>query len=175
MHWTLASWGPAHAAAFAELASASFREAYASLHAPEDLDAYCAEHHGVHATRALLADPANHCVVATDDEGPLGYYLLARTAPPIPGNDEAVELEQINLRARGYGSGLAKVLLEDCEAQARRAGAASLWLVVSDTNTRARAFYDRLGFQRIGVRPTLVVGRERLASRLLLRRISAAR
>jgi len=67
--WTLQVWDGAHADAFAALAATTFREAYAALHAPEDIDAYCARHHDVVGAAALLDDAANHCVVAGDDAG----------------------------------------------------------------------------------------------------------
>ena len=53
-HWMLNAWSGAQAPAFATLAAACFREAYASLHESDDLDAYCERHYSLEASRALL-------------------------------------------------------------------------------------------------------------------------
>ena len=49
------------------------------------------------------------------------------------------------------GRGIATALFEAAEAWARRIGAHRLELTVAEENTRARALYDRLGFQDEGV------------------------
>lgn len=50
-------------------------------------------------------------------------------------------------QGRGYGRGLMEAFL----TALGRAGAASVHLSMSRTNTRARAFYDRLGFTELAV------------------------
>lgn len=50
------------------------------------------------------------------------------------------------------GQGLARLLLAELEAQARRTRAATLWLEVRPSNARARQLYERLGYTKVGVR-----------------------
>ena len=52
-------------------------------------------------------------------------------------------------RFQGQGSGLR--LLQWMEAEARKAEARQLWLCVTTFNTRARAFYERFGFEAVGL------------------------
>ena len=47
-------------------------------------------------------------------------------------------------------------LLQWMEAEARRVEARQLWVCVSTFNTRARAFYERFGFEAVAVLDKLV-------------------
>ncbi len=49
------------------------------------------------------------------------------------------------------GQNLGLRLLQWMESEARRAEARQLWLCVSTFNVRARAFYDRFGFEAVSV------------------------
>lgn len=49
------------------------------------------------------------------------------------------------------GQSLGLRLLKWMESEARRAEARQLWLCVSTFNTRARAFYERFGFEAVAV------------------------
>jgi ribosomal protein S18 acetylase RimI-like enzyme len=64
------------------------------------------------------------------------------------------------------GSQAATLLIEAACAQARDAGATAVTLWVADPNTRARRFYERVGFQSTGRRAQLssnpAIGEEEL-------------
>jgi ribosomal protein S18 acetylase RimI-like enzyme len=85
--------------------------------------------------------PAEHeGFVAGDRDGVL-TYLIAH---------EACEVTMIESFAPGRGVGTA--LLEAVAAAARRAGAVRLWLVTTNDNTHAQAWYERRGFGVVAVR-----------------------
>jgi len=63
---------------------------------------------------------------------------------------DACEIVTIDALAerRGVGS----TLVEAVHERAHRAGCARLWLVTTNDNERAQAFYDKLGFRVVAVR-----------------------
>lgn len=54
--------------------------------------------------------------------------------------------------------GIGESLLRWMENEARKAEARQLWLCVSTFNTRAQVFYERMGFEAVGVLDKLVSG-----------------
>lgn len=153
----------------AALCATSFKQAYEGVHSTENLQAYCAANYNAGKVRALLANASTHCKIATRDGADVGYCLLVQHACPVPLNDASVELKQIYMLAREYGSGLARILFDDALETARALGAKHVWLAVADSNTRAQAFYRKLGFENVGAGPVFEVGTDRLTSRLLAR------
>ncbi len=90
----------------------------------------------------LLVTPGVTALMATP---PVGFVLL-RTAA-----DEGEILTIVVLpaeRRRGHG----RALIEAAAAKARAAGAARLFLEVSEDNPAALALYGAAGFTRVGVR-----------------------
>jgi len=79
-------------------------------------------------------------------EGPLlGYYLA------MPGVEE-MHLLNITVAPEHEHRGHARSMLRHLMAESRQAGARSLWLEVRESNQRARALYERWGFQAVGQR-----------------------
>ena len=60
------------------------------------------------------------------------------------------EVEQVYVSARHRGSGLAAILMDEAERLVRGNGYAIAWLAVVDGNGRARAFYEKAGWQDEG-------------------------
>jgi ribosomal protein S18 acetylase RimI-like enzyme len=150
---------PGDAAALAALAARTFRETYAGkLHADDDIARYVEECHTPEATARRLADPGVALVVAEDRGGALAGYAEVRDAEAPAGvADEpgttAVELGRLYVDAAWFGRGVAAALLDAAVEEARRRGAGVLWLVVWERNDRAKAFYAKHGFRRIGSHP----------------------
>ena len=68
-------------------------------------------------------------------------------APPCPADELRVAALAVDAAARGQGIGT-RLLAAVCD-QARRAGCRTVRLEVVDTNTGARALYQRLGFTEV--------------------------
>ena len=87
--------GPEFAADLAQLWAHTFAETYADEHAPEDIDAYGAEHFTEANAAAVLSTPKSRCVTAIRDDKPVGFNLIRHTDPPHPLDGPAFELKQI--------------------------------------------------------------------------------
>ena len=60
--------------------------------------------------------------------------------------------EIVTIDALVEGRGVGSTLVEAVHERAHRAGCARLWLVTTNDNERAQAFYDKLGFRVVVVR-----------------------
>jgi len=60
------------------------------------------------------------------------------------------EVEQVYVSALHRGTGVADVLMDEAERQARANGYGTAWLAVVAGNARARAFYERAGWSDEG-------------------------
>jgi GNAT superfamily N-acetyltransferase len=89
-------------------------------------------------------------VLACDADGPVGFAWVV----PARG-----ELEALYTHPRVWGAGYGRLLLGVAEDHLRRHGVASATLWTEERNTRARAVYERAGWQPDGgVRERLYAG-----------------
>jgi DNA-3-methyladenine glycosylase I len=65
---------------------------------------------------------------------------------------ESDACEIVTIDALIEGRGVGSTLVEAVHERAHRAGCARLWLVTTNDNERAQAFYDKLGFRVVAVR-----------------------
>jgi [ribosomal protein S18]-alanine N-acetyltransferase len=102
-------------------------------------------------------------------DGTLRAYMLAMAGV------EEWHLLNLSVARDHQGQRLALSLLQHLEAHARATASPCLWLEVRPSNARARAVYERFGFEQIGVRrgyyPDLGGRRE---DALVLRRLLGA-
>ncbi len=168
---TLREVGPEFAADLAHLWARTFAEAYADEHAPEDIDAYGAQHFTKANAAAVLSTPNSRCVTAIRDDKPVGFNLIHHTDAPHPLDGPASELKQIYVIADEFGAGTGHLLIDDAMDAIKAAGRDWVWLLVSDKNLRALAFYAKYDFTRIGTGETIYVGRDTLPSSILARQI----
>lgn len=84
----------------------------------------------------------------------LGYLKLnTGEAQSEPLGEEGMEVERIYVRDGYQGKGLGQWMIEGTREMARKAGKSFLWLGVWQENTRAVAFYQRMGFVIFGEHP----------------------
>jgi ribosomal protein S18 acetylase RimI-like enzyme len=91
----------------------------------------------------LLRDGEMTVLLAGDP--PVGVSLLRLRPSPWTEAEEAYLQELYVVPAR-RGAGIGRALLEETIASARAAGATSLELGTGETDTAARALYEKLGF-----------------------------
>ena len=84
--------------------------------------------------------------VLCDERGALLGYLLA-----LAGFEE-LHLLNLTVHPDEQGKGHARFMLEWLVAEARRTSAHRIWLEVRQSNHRARAVYERFGFEPLGMR-----------------------
>jgi ribosomal protein S18 acetylase RimI-like enzyme len=139
----------ADAALLADIGRATFTETFGHLYEPADLQAFLASHTPA-AWQAELAD-RNYAVLLVEADGEaIGYAKLGPPKLPFTPADDAIELRQFYVRVGHQGSGVAARMMDWAIAEARRRGVASVYLSVFVDNERARRFYRRYGFDRVG-------------------------
>ena len=83
----------------------------------------------------------------------------------------ATELKQLYVLSEYYGTGIGKALYGDAVKKTQQANHRWIWLVVSDENMRAQAFYRKQAFKRVAAGPVLNVGSESLTSSILAKEV----
>ncbi len=136
--------------------AATFLETFAGLLTGPDIVAHCRVQHAADTYAAWLADPEYKLCLAELNGAPVGFAVLSPPDLPVAMTTDDIELKRIYLLHRFQGGGLGRRLLEWSAAQARSLGKRRLLLGVKADNTAALAFYDRVGFVRIGERKFLV-------------------
>jgi len=138
--------GLAEATALAALGARLFEEAFAAENTPADMARYLAEHFTPQAMRAILADRASTVLLLEAAGTSAGWAHLV---------DEggALEIRRFYVDPRWQGGGAAATLMSAVLAEARTGGKERLWLAVWEHNRRARAFYAKHGFRKVGTQP----------------------
>ena len=140
---------PADAAALAALFADSFTATFGHLYDPADLAAFLATADRTAWDREL-ADPAFRVRIAEQDGAAIGYAKLGPPTLPFEPRGSSAELRALYVRADWHGTGVAPTLMDWAVDAARRQGAADLYLSVFVDNGRAKRFYARRGFERVG-------------------------
>ena len=100
---------------------------------------------------AELTDPAV-ITLLVDAGGQTIAYAQLRTghAPGCVTGPRPIELWRFYIARDWHGRGIAQVLMDRVLAEAREAGAETMWLGVWERNARALAFYGKSGFADVG-------------------------
>lgn len=146
----------ADAEAIAALMATCFTATFGHLYDPADLAAFL-DALTLERWRAELADPAFAFLLAEQDGAAVGFAKLGPHALPVTPAGPMIELRQLYLVAGQQGSGLAARMMDWVIATARARGAQELFLSVYVDNHRARRFYERYGFEEVGIY-TFMVG-----------------
>jgi diamine N-acetyltransferase len=147
---------PGDEEALALVGAATFLETFAGLLTGPDILAHCRAQHAVSQYAAWLADAKYRLCLAELQSAPVGFAMLSPPDLPVAVTADDIELKRIYLLHRFQGGGVGRRLLEWSVAQARSLKKERLLLGVKADNTAALAFYDRVGFVRIGERKFLV-------------------
>ncbi len=148
---------PDDAAALAELAATTFRDAFGAENRPEDLALHLTRSYGIPQQRAELSDPAITTLLAFVGGAAAGYaQLRPGRPPPCVTAPRSIELWRFYVSRAWHGRGVAQILMAAVVDAARRRNAAALWLGVWERNPRAQAFYRKSGFADVGSQLFLV-------------------
>jgi acetyltransferase len=112
-------------------------------------DAYAGTLERLHAD--AITDAARVVLVAEDDGDVVG---MAHLEPSRAGNAaHRAEVQRVAVAADARGQGIGRRLMAAIEAAAHERGLTLLWLTTHD-ETDACAFYESLGYTKLGVMPS---------------------
>ena len=146
------------AATLDRLFDTSFSDAFAHLYSPEDLATFLGSF-GIADWEAELGDPRYAFRIGEADGVPVGYVKLGPLKIPVETERPALLLHQVYVLKEHHGAGIARGLMDWTIDEARRRGAEELYLTVFIENHRAKAIYERYGFEAVG-RYAFMVGRQ---------------
>ncbi|MGM7666979.1 GNAT family N-acetyltransferase [Microbacterium sp. A93] len=178
---TVRSARPDEAVLLSDLAARTFPDACPPQMPAADVRAFIAQHLSPGAFAGYLTDPRYRVLVVEPTDGsplgnmPVGYTLLdlAPMEEPPPGMDAGVVLgnhgepdpdagpaylSKMYVLDAARGTGAAGTLMRATLDAARQRGHRQVWLGVNQANTRANAFYEKLGFAVVGERSFAVGG-----------------
>lgn len=140
---------PADAATLDHIFNTVFCDTFAHLYRAEDLNAFLSGF-GLADWERQLGDPAFLCRIAESDGKPIGYLKLGPLKLPVETDLSSMLLDQLYVLKAHHGAGIAKELIDWALAEAKRRGAAALYLTVYVDNHRAKRLYEHYGFEDVG-------------------------
>jgi len=151
----------ADAEALTEIGARTFFETFAADNTPEDMRMFLESTWRPELQRAEILDEGMDTLLACDAHGAIAGFAQVRMAHPPSGIEARapVELKRFYVDRPWHGQGLARTLMEAAEQAARARGGRELWLGVFERNERARAFYRKCGFDKVGTQ-IFVVGND---------------
>lgn len=129
----------------------TYTNTFGAANTPEILQAYLDEAYNTKQLTVELTDPDSTFYFLIQD-GQLAGYLKLNVND---GQSEAMgpdylEVERIYLKPSFQHLGLGKTMITFAEKQAIQAHKSKVWLGVWEHNENAKAFYHRLGFEKVG-------------------------
>lgn len=107
-----------------------------------------------------MQEPGTVFFLASDGRKAAGYAKLRTGRQPKGLEDPAaLEIERLYAHRHYIGKRVGNILMQTCQAYAKKKGFKTIWLGVWEHNARAIAFYEKNGFQKFGEH-TFVLGRD---------------
>jgi ribosomal protein S18 acetylase RimI-like enzyme len=129
----------------------TFYQTFADSNTAENMKAYLQSAYNEEKLYRELSNPNSSFFFVCVDERVAGYLKLNEFAAQTDINDsDSLELERIYILRDFQGMGLGKDLLEHAISVANEGGKKYIWLGVWEHNERAKRFYQKNGFYRIG-------------------------
>jgi GNAT superfamily N-acetyltransferase len=160
---------PAHAAQLAEFGARTFRESFAADNTDEDMQLHLQSAWAPEKQLAEIQDPDIDTLIYADGTGRwLGFAQLraGKVSEGVP-REGSIELWRFYVDKPFHGQGVAAGLMTGAKLRAKKRGAKTLWLGVWERNDRAKAFYTKHGFQKVGSQ-VFVVGRDPQTDHVML-------
>jgi diamine N-acetyltransferase len=135
----------------AELGAQTFRDSFAADNTAENMAAYLAASFSPSKQAAELADPSSVFLLA-EVEAKIAGYARLKSSPPADGITglHPIEIARFYARQEWIGYGVGAALMTACLDEAEKQGCDTIWLDVWEHNLRARAFYKKWGFIKVG-------------------------
>jgi GNAT superfamily N-acetyltransferase len=144
---------PADAATLAALSLKTFVDTFAPHNTAADMESYTSVAFGESKQRRELETEGVVTLLGEEDGETIAYAQI-RSTPAAPHGD--VEIARFYVDQPHHGRGIAQLLMDAVEQNARTLGGTRLWLGVWEHNARAIAFYGKRGFTQCGAQPFLL-------------------
>jgi ribosomal protein S18 acetylase RimI-like enzyme len=141
---------PGDAAALSALGRQTFTETFGHLYSPENLAAFLLNH-AEERWAEDLRDPEMSVRVLEADGQLAAYAKVGPPTLPFEPQGPSAELRQFYVLKPWHGRGISDALMCWAIEEARRRRAEDLYLSVFVDNHRARRFYERHGFEFVGI------------------------
>lgn len=142
---------PPDACTLAEFAARTYYETFAAVNTPQNMEAYLNGAFTPAQLEAELNDPGSIFCLAHIDNKLAGYAkLFAGDVPECVTGPIPIELVRFYVDRSWHGRGVASALMEVCLAEAKRGRFQTMYLGVWENNERAKAFYKKWNFVRVG-------------------------
>lgn len=160
------------AARLAEFGARTFFESFAADNSPEDMRVHLESAWSPSKQLAELKDPDIDTLIVKDDAGQWLAFAQLRAGKVSQGvpTADSIELWRFYVDKRWHGQGVAASLMAAAKQRARHRGATTMWLGVWERNDRAKAFYTKHGFVKVGSQ-VFVVGSDPQTDQVMLCRL----
>lgn len=99
-----------------------------------------------------LEEAGNEFFLVRVDGDPQGFLKLRPDSSiELLGDSDAFEIERIYLDSAAIGSGIGRKVMELAISRARARNKDLVWLKVMDSNEKTVRFYEKLGFEKVGI------------------------
>lgn len=153
--------------AIAVLATQVWLHTYATTGITFDIAEYVLSELTPHKYQGILQDLSSQLLVAEHGGNLVGFAVVKVGTPCPNGAASATELQTLYVQAHFLGGGIGKSLLRAAETWARQQSNEALWLMVNAQNARAFAFYQHLGYTKVGT-TYFALGEGRYQNHLLM-------
>lgn len=142
----------ADALVLSELSKKTFYDTFAGTCRAEDMQHFLQENFNLETVQKELEDESDNYFFIEVEDKPVGYLRLKEDYQnfPLIKQWKALELKRIYIDKPFHGTGLAGELMNFAENFARVNDYEVLWLGVWEHNTRAKRFYEKMGFKDSG-------------------------
>lgn len=142
---------PGDAAALADLAERTFREAFTVDNDPGDMELHCTESFSPEIQQQEIEDPDCVTIVAEVENELVAFAQVRLQAPKeCVSAEHPSELYRFYVSSPWHGRGIAQEMMREVRAAAARSKSDCIWLGVWEHNPRALAFYRKHGFRIVG-------------------------
>jgi ribosomal protein S18 acetylase RimI-like enzyme len=133
-----------------DLGEQTFCETFAEHNTAADMKLYTEKNFTIEKLNDELNEEQSSFFIAHRNNIPFGYVKIRIANEPEDLKGKAFEIERLYATKEQIGKGVGKKLIETAFEEGKRLGLKTVWLGVWEHNTRAVAFYEKLGFKKFG-------------------------
>ncbi|RED96671.1 GNAT family N-acetyltransferase [Marinoscillum furvescens] len=142
---------PEEAEQLRQFAREHFIATYAAQNTPENLAIYLEQAFGPQNFQKEFDHPESIFYLVLQNEKIIGYYKTnTGTAQTESDQPNSLEIERIYVTGTLKGRGIGRQMINHAITICRQQHLRYIWLGVWEHNPKAIAFYEKLGFERIG-------------------------